>query len=113
MASTVVEIHVPLRETPGLAATDYPFPWIDEIEEFLYDLELQGQIKVFDDGEQDGEVYVFFIAGADEETLLLAASLAVTRDRVPADAFAMITDDEAPEFGLGHRIDLPWAWSRV
>jgi hypothetical protein len=28
MATTVVEIHVPLHEAPSLAETEYQFPWI-------------------------------------------------------------------------------------
>ncbi|WP_440072289.1 hypothetical protein [Streptosporangium sp. OZ121] len=107
MATTVVEIHVPLREAPGLAKTEYQFPWIDEIEEFLFALEQQGEVEVFDDGESFEDVYVFFVTGADESALLAAASRVATLDGVPAGAFAMITDDEAEEFGLGRRVDLP------
>ncbi|WP_248966215.1 hypothetical protein [Sphaerisporangium perillae] len=107
MGTTVVEIHVPLREAPGLAETDYQFPWIDEIEEFLFRLEEQGEVEVFDDGEEFGDVYVFFLSGADENALLTAASRAAALDGVPTGAFAMITDDEAAEFGLGRRIELP------
>ncbi|SNT62592.1 hypothetical protein SAMN05216276_109215 [Streptosporangium subroseum] len=107
MTTTVVEIHVPLHETPGLAETEYQFPWIDEIEEFLFELEQQGEVEVFDDGEQFGDVYVFFVAGADESALLAAASRVAALDGIPTGAFAMITDDEAAEFGLGRRIDLP------
>ncbi|MGI5486731.1 hypothetical protein [Microtetraspora malaysiensis] len=106
MAAVVVEIHVPLREASGLADTDYPFPWIDEIEEFLYEVEQQGQAEVYDDGEEFGDVYVFFITGADEEALLAVASRAATLDGVPAGTFAVVTDDNAEEFGLGRRVDL-------
>ncbi|MDP9842670.1 hypothetical protein [Streptosporangium lutulentum] len=107
MATTVVEIHVPLREVSSLAKTEYQFPWIDEIEEFLFELEQQGEVEVFDDGEEFREVYVFFVTGTDENALLVAASRVAALDGVPAGAFAVITDDEAAEFGLGRRIDLP------
>ncbi|KAB8185792.1 hypothetical protein [Microbispora catharanthi] len=107
MASLVVEIHVPLHESEKLPETAYAFPWIDEIDEFLFEIEEQGQAKVFDDGEEFGDVYVFFITGADENTLLRVASRAVTLGGVPHGAFAMVTDDEAGEFGLGRRVDLP------
>jgi hypothetical protein len=62
---------------PLAVASGYPGR-IDEIEEFLFELEQQGEVEVFDDGEEFGDVYVFFVA-----------------------------DDEATEFGLGRRIDLP------
>lgn len=35
MSNTVVEIHIPLVATPGLADDDYPFPWIDDVHDFL------------------------------------------------------------------------------
>lgn len=105
--ATVVEIHVPLQAAPRLDATEYQFPWISQIEEFLFDLEQHGEVKVFDDGEELGDDYVFFVAGADEATLLSAASRAAALDAVPSGAFAVITDDEAAEFGPGPRIDLP------
>ncbi|MEU7896039.1 hypothetical protein AB0B45_24700 [Nonomuraea sp. NPDC049152] len=107
MAATVVEIHVPLQETPGLAATDYPFPWIEQIEDFLVRMEEEVRAEVFDDGEEFGDVYVFFITGADEAALLAVASRVAALEGVPAGSFAMVSDDAAEEFGLGRRVDLP------
>ncbi|MFD1373742.1 hypothetical protein [Actinoplanes sichuanensis] len=107
MAEVVVEIHVPLTPVAGLDRGAYPYPWIDQIEEFLAELEEDGTVEVADDGEEFGDVYVFFIAGAAEAELLATASRAVSLDDVPDGAFAMVTDDEAAEWGLGRRIDLP------
>jgi hypothetical protein len=106
MADTVVEIHVPLTPVPGLQPGDYPFPWIDTVEEFLSELEDDGTVEVPDDGEEFGDVYVFFIRGAGETELLAAAARVAALDDVPAGAFAMVTDDEAPEWGLGRRVPL-------
>lgn len=106
MAETVVEIHVPLTRAPGLEPGDYPFPWIDTIEEFLSELEDDGTVEVPDDGEEFGDVYVFFIRGAAEAELLAAASRVAALEEVPSGAFAMVTDDEAPEWGLGRRVPL-------
>ncbi|MGW2770671.1 hypothetical protein [Streptomyces sp. NPDC001275] len=103
----VVEIHVPLLPTPNLADGAYPFPWIEEVEEFLADLEDQGEVEVFDDGEEDEEAYVFFITGAGEDRLLAAASRVATLPGVPAGTFAVVSNDEAEEFGLGQRVTLP------
>ncbi|MEV7807767.1 hypothetical protein AB0O28_32930 [Microbispora sp. NPDC088329] len=107
MANLVVEIHVPLHDSESLPETAYAFPWIDEIDEFLFGIEEQGQAEVFDDSEEFGDVYVFFITGADEDTLLSVASRAAALDGVPHGAFAMVTDDEAGEFGSGRRVNLP------
>ncbi|MBO3747578.1 hypothetical protein J5X84_15990 [Streptosporangiaceae bacterium NEAU-GS5] len=107
MAAPVVELHVPLHPTPGRAETDYPFPWIDEIEVFLFELEQEGEVAIFDDGEEFEGAYVFFLTGADETGLLAVASRASCLDGVPMGAFAMVTDDEAAEFGRGRRVDLP------
>jgi hypothetical protein len=57
-----------------------PVGWIEEVEELL--AELHGQeLEVFDDGEAYGDVYVFFIARANERTLLGAASRVAVLDR--------------------------------
>ncbi|MGY5061138.1 hypothetical protein ACWDFR_45115 [Streptomyces sp. 900105755] len=66
MPTVVVEIHVPLLPTPGLPDGSYPFPWIEEVEDFLSVLEDQGDVEVFDEGEEDGDVYVFFVSRAGE-----------------------------------------------
>jgi hypothetical protein len=105
--SLVIEIHVPL---PGVESQEVDTPtlaWIDQIEDFLFQREDEGELEVFDDGEEYGEVYVFFIAGAAETALLQAASQVVSLDGVPAGAFAIVTDDQAQEFGVGRRVNLP------
>ncbi|WP_232839298.1 hypothetical protein [Streptomyces triticisoli] len=103
----VVEIHVPLLPTPNLPEGAYPFPWIEEIEDFLSDLEGQGDVEAFEDGEEHEDAYVFFVAGAGEEELLAVASHVATLPGVPAGTFAVVSDDEAEEFGLGRHIALP------
>ncbi|MFD7231179.1 hypothetical protein [Streptomyces sp. NPDC059881] len=103
----VVEIHVPLLPTPDLPDGSYSFPWIEEVEDFLSDLEDQGDVDVFDDGEEDGDVYVFFVTGADEEDLLAIASRVATLPGVPAGVFAVVSNDKAEEIGLGPRVTLP------
>lgn len=103
----IVEIHVPLTPAPGLEPGAYAFPWIDQVEDFLVDLEDEGIVEVYDDGEEVDDVYVFFIAGATEASLLAAASRVAALDGVPAGVFAMVTDDEAAEYGMGRRVDLP------
>ncbi|GIF45727.1 hypothetical protein DFJ67_0636 [Asanoa ferruginea] len=104
MTMTVVEIHVPLTPVPGLGENDYAFPWIDDVEDFLAGLE---EAEEFDSGEEYGDVYVFFIAGAPDEVLLSVAARVAGLERVPAGAFAVISDDEAEEFGRGRRVSLP------
>jgi hypothetical protein len=96
--AVLVEIHVPMTDD---------VEWIDDVGDFLIDLEDEMGIEEYDDGEQYGDVYIFFIAGANERKLLAAASRVATREGVPAGAFAMVTDTNAPQFGMGRRVNLP------
>ncbi|WOX26497.1 hypothetical protein [Streptomyces solicathayae] len=103
----VVEIHVPMLPTPALPDGSYPFPWIEEVEDFLSGLEDQGGVEVFDEAEEDGDAYVFFLTGAGEGDLLAAASRVATLPGVPAGTVAVLSNDEAEQFGLGRRVPLP------
>ncbi|AGL16760.1 hypothetical protein [Actinoplanes sp. N902-109] len=94
----LVEIHFPMT------ADD---EWIADVGDYLIDLEDELGLKEFDDGEEYGEEYIFFIAGAGERRLLEAASRVATRDGVPPGAFAMVTDTDAPQLGMGRRVALP------
>jgi len=106
MPQLIVELHVPLTETEGLPAGEYPFPWIEQIEDIVQELdEEDGQ--EYDDGEEVEGNYVFFLTGASEETLLSTATRIANLPGVPAGAYAMVTDDEAETFGLGRRVELP------
>ncbi|MFM9595075.1 hypothetical protein ACKI1J_35195 [Streptomyces scabiei] len=103
----VVEIHVPLQPSPEPADGAYPFPWIEAIEDFLSDLEDGGDVEVFDEGEEEEDVYVFFVTGAGEADLLAVASRVAALPGVPAGTVAFISTDEAEELGLGRRVALP------
>jgi hypothetical protein len=96
--AVLVEIHFPMT------ADD---EWIDDVGDFMIDLEEELGIEEHDDGEEFGDVYIFFIAGASEKKLLAAASRVATRKGVPEGAFAMVTTTDAPRFGLGRRVNLP------
>ncbi|UUU36551.1 hypothetical protein JIX56_45805 [Streptomyces sp. CA-210063] len=100
----VVEIHVPLRDAAGTPEGSDPFPWIDQVEDFLAE---QEAAEVYDDGEEYDEVYVFSITGATEEVLLAVASDLARLPGIPSGVFAMVTSDEAEEIGLGRRVELP------
>ncbi|WP_328778669.1 hypothetical protein OIE52_45715 [Streptomyces canus] len=78
----VVEIHVPLLPTPDLP-------------------------EVFDEGEEDGDVYVFVVTGAGEGDLLALASSMATLPGAPAGSVAVVSIDGAEEFGLGRRVARP------
>jgi hypothetical protein len=108
MPKPVVEIHVPLIAAPGLSAHEYQFPWIDEVEELLADLDEDAHgAQEFDDGEEWGDAYIFFITGSDEDAVLTVASDVAELDGVPAGAIAVVTHEDAAEFGLGRRVQLP------
>jgi hypothetical protein len=119
MAQLIVEIHIPLVETrvrllddlesevasePGL---EVEFSWIAAVEEYLAKREESGEFEVYDDGEELGGDYLFFLTGADEQTLLsIAADVARLRG-IPPGAYAIVTDDEADEPGVGRHEPLP------
>lgn len=107
VTTTLVEIHVPMLPTPDLPDDSSPYPWIDQVEDFLVDLEDEGGIEVHDEGEEHGDAYVFFVTGAADEELLAVASRVATLPGVPAGAFAVVSDAEAEEFGRGRRVALP------
>lgn len=104
----VVEIHVPLNGAGGIPPSDpgYEFGWIDDIEEFLDDESSDGSFDIYDDGEEIGGAYVFFVAGAPEEVLLSVAADVAALPSVPSGAFAVVTDEESEEVGTGRRVAL-------
>ncbi|WP_033343999.1 hypothetical protein [Catenuloplanes japonicus] len=95
-----VEIHVPLA--PG----DRSPAWVERVEDFLYELDEEGVIEVFDDAEPWNDVCIFFIAGAREPRLIEVASRVAALDGVPSGVFARVTDDKAADFGMGRRVEL-------
>jgi hypothetical protein len=104
----VVEIHLPLNGAGGIPPGDpgYEFGWIDVIEEFLDDESSDGSFDIYDDGEEIGQAYVFFVAGAPEELLLSVAAEVAALPGVPSGAFAVVTDDNSEEMGTGRRVAL-------
>lgn len=104
----VVEIHLPLNGAGGIAPGDpgYEFGWIDDIEDFLDDESSDGSFDIYDDGEEIGAAYVFFVAGAPEEVLLRVAADVAALPGVPSGAFAVVTDDKSEEIGTGRRVAL-------
>ena len=105
-SAVVVEIHVPLTPLIGLPEGEDPFPWIDEIMDYITEVDERGEAALYDDGGEFGEVYVFLINAASEAQLLNVAARIADLPGVPAGVFAMVTDDEAEELGQGTRIDV-------
>ncbi len=103
MAHLLVEIHVPLAPS-DVAEGEYPFPWIDSIMEFLADLD-GSRGEMYDDGEELGDEYLFFVNGASEQDLLSLAREIANLPGVPAGVYATVTDDEA-DMGGGTRVEL-------
>ena len=105
-SAVVVEIHVPLTPLIGLPEGEDPFPWIDEVMDYISEVDERGEAALYDDGGEFGDVYVFLINAASEAQLLNVAARIADLPGVPAGVFAMVTDDEAEEFGQGQRIEL-------
>lgn len=103
MAELIVEIHVPLVPS-AVPARQYPFPWIDSVMEYLAELDGTSG-EMYDDGEELGDEYVFFVSGARESDLLDIAKRVANLPGVPAGVHAVVTDAEAG-MGEGRRIDM-------
>lgn len=104
MAELVVEIHVPLTPTADAGDDDYPFPWIDYVDEFLASLAGR-EGEQYDDGEEVGEEYVFFVSGAAELQLLALAQQVASLPGVPPGTYAVVTDTSGL-LSEGRRVDL-------
>ena len=105
MADTIVEIHIPLTPTPGLADDDYPFPWLEDVEEFVFSLDGEDG-ESYDDGEEHDGHYMFDVWNASEESLLAIARQVAALPGVPSNVFAIVTDSDRESFGEGRRINL-------
>ncbi|MFC0622625.1 hypothetical protein [Kribbella deserti] len=85
---------------------DYPLPWIGEVEQYLAEREAGGAFEVYDDSEELGDDFLYFITGASEEMLLAVAADVAALPGLPPGVYAIVTDDEAEEMGVGRRIAL-------
>ena len=101
----LVEVHVPLVPTPDLDPEDQ-FDWIDTILDFLEEVQDSGDAAMFDEGESLDDVYVFSIHDADESQLLAVARRIADLPGVPTGVFAVVTDTEAEDYGMGERFDI-------
>jgi hypothetical protein len=113
----IVEIHVPAINTGSSPGTtwprssvtvteDYPYHWIGEIEAYLAERADDVGFELYDDGEEVGDHYLFFLTRASETTLLAVAAEVAALPGVPRGAFAIVTDDESDEPGVGRRVPL-------
>jgi hypothetical protein len=111
MAQLIVEIHPPLVDSLGRpaddASFDFTFDWIEAVGDYLMALEESGGVLLYDDGEEFGDEYLFFLTGPDEQPLLAVAADVARLPGVPKGAYATVTDDEAGEMGVGRREPLP------
>jgi hypothetical protein len=102
----IVEIHIPLVATPGLPASEYQYPWIFQVDQYIEGLNPSTGAQGYDDGEEFGDDYVFFITGDDDDQLLRVASEVAAQDGVPKGVYAVVTDDQH-DMGDGRRVELP------
>lgn len=107
MAEPVVEVHIPLTPVKDVGEGEYPFPFLETIEEFLFGLdEVEGGGEVYDDGEElDGE-YLYFVWQAPEAELLESARRIADLPGVPAGVYAVVTDTASEEMGTGRKVTL-------
>jgi hypothetical protein len=106
MAELVVELHVPLVAPPGLSDDEYQYPWIMQIEDDVAALdEATDGATDYDDGEELGDDYIFFLTGDDEAKVLAAAKSVASASYVPAGAFLVVNDSQG-DMGEGRRVEL-------
>lgn len=103
MAELLVEIHVPLTSV-NVPEGEYPFPWIDVVMEHLMSLDGSSG-EMYDDGEEVGDEYLFFVSGSSESDLIGLARQVANLPGVPTGVYATVTDTEA-DMGGGRRVDL-------
>ena len=72
--------------------------------EFLFQLD-GSQGETYDDGEELGEEYLFFIHGAPEADLISLARQVAHLPGVPSGVYATVTDTDA-DMGGGTRVEL-------
>ena len=89
-AERILELHVPLVPTKGLDEGEYQFPWIDELDEDIQQLEEQGILEIAHDSEEIDDHYVWFFGGAVDDALIDSAERLAAKDSVPAGAFAIV-----------------------
>ncbi|PPH31270.1 hypothetical protein C5C56_14465 [Rathayibacter sp. AY1D1] len=108
MTELIIEIHIPLVADPSISADEYPYPWIDDVQNHLATLDGPGE--EYDDGEEwatlDGDPeYLFFLDGATEPELLAIARDVAQLPGVPTGVYATANDPDG-DMGQGRRIDL-------
>ena len=106
MSDLVVEVHVPLTPVEGLGEGEYPFPFLETIENFLFELDGSGRGEMWDDGEQLDDEYLFFVWQASEPELLALTRRIADLPGVPSGVYAVVTDSESTEMGAGRRVDI-------
>ncbi|MGM1018658.1 MAG: hypothetical protein ACQEW8_14080 [Actinomycetota bacterium] len=103
-AELIVEVHVPLEKSPGLAEDEYDYPYLETIEEYLFALDGEHG-EMYDDGEQLGDEYLYFVSGASEAELIGLARQIASLPGVPTGIYATVTDSDA-DMGEGRVVDL-------
>lgn len=103
MAELLVEIHVPVSPIDVPEGKE-PFAWIDTVMDFLFELDGSGG-EMYDDGEELGDEYLFFVHAAPEADLIALAREVANLPGVPSGVYATVTDTEA-DMGGGRRVDL-------
>ena len=106
--SQIVEIHVPLTPPPDPPVGEYPYPWIEEVDEFLVEQENHGDTHIYDDGEEYEDYYVFSVTGGTEDEMLRLADRVAGLPGVPQGVIAFVAKDDSEAFGGGRRVQLPY-----
>lgn len=104
VSELIVEIHVPLVRDPNAGPRDYPFPWIEDVDQFLAGLD-GGAGEEYDDGEELGNEYLFFVSSAPEAQLIDLARQVARLPRVPSGVYVTVNTEDG-DMGTGRRVEL-------
>ena len=89
-----------------MAQGEYEYPYLETIENFLFELDGKGRGEMYDDGEDYEGEYLFFVANASEDALLNLAREIRQLPGVPSETYAVVSTTDAEEWGVGRRVDL-------
>ena len=100
----VVEVHVPFERMPGADDDESDYPYLETIEEYLFALDGEHG-EMYDDAEEFGDEYLFFVSGASEPELIALARQIAALPGVPSGVYVTVTDSDA-DMGSGRVVEL-------
>lgn len=106
-SSPSVEIRIPLLSSIAPENGKYAYPWIEDVQDFLSELDELGECSLADDGEEVEESYSFRLTGRTSDSLLAIASRVARIAGVPCGVVAILTEEDGEGSGRENRVQVP------